>query len=65
MGLISCPECEYYDFLSFELNIIVIKKAFDATEEEFLHLVKRALPARPQIASAFSWVMLSCWCYFK
>lgn len=32
----------------------VIKKAFDATEEEFLHVVRRALPARPQIASVGS-----------
>lgn len=32
----------------------VIKKAFHVTEEEFLHLVKRALPARPQIASVGS-----------
>lgn len=32
----------------------VIKKAFDATEEEFLHLVKRSLPAKPQIASVGS-----------
>lgn len=32
----------------------VLKKAFNATEEEFLHLVKRELPVRPQIASAGS-----------
>ena len=32
----------------------VIKKAFNATEEEFLHLVKRSLPLRPQIASVGS-----------
>ncbi|KAL0559752.1 hypothetical protein IC582_000119 [Cucumis melo] len=32
----------------------VIKKAFNATEEEFLRLVKRALPANPQIASVGS-----------
>ncbi|KAF3438820.1 hypothetical protein FNV43_RR17095 [Rhamnella rubrinervis] len=32
----------------------VIKKAFDATEEEFLHLVKRSWPAKPQIASVGS-----------
>ncbi|EXB28736.1 putative protein phosphatase 2C 63 [Morus notabilis] len=32
----------------------VIKKAFDATEEEFLHLVKRSWPTRPQIASVGS-----------
>ncbi|KAE8008076.1 hypothetical protein FH972_004623 [Carpinus fangiana] len=36
------------------LSVDVIKKAFDATEEEFLHLVRRALPARPQIASVGS-----------
>ncbi|KAK1275424.1 putative protein phosphatase 2C 78 [Acorus gramineus] len=32
----------------------VIKKAFDATEEEFLHLVKRSWTAKPQIASVGS-----------
>ncbi|XP_022927944.1 probable protein phosphatase 2C 63 [Cucurbita moschata] len=32
----------------------VIKKAFNATEEEFLRLVKTALPAKPQIASVGS-----------
>ncbi|KAA8537830.1 hypothetical protein F0562_027590 [Nyssa sinensis] len=32
----------------------VIKKAFDDTEEEFLHLVKRLFPSRPQIASVGS-----------
>lgn len=32
----------------------VIKKAFNATEEDFLRLVKRALPAKPQIASVGS-----------
>ncbi|XP_042435435.1 probable protein phosphatase 2C 78 [Zingiber officinale] len=32
----------------------VIKKAFDATEEEFTHLVKRSWPSRPQIASVGS-----------
>ncbi|XP_010939101.1 probable protein phosphatase 2C 78 [Elaeis guineensis] len=32
----------------------VIRKAFDATEEEFLHLVKRSWPSRPQIASVGS-----------
>lgn len=32
----------------------VIKKAFHATEEEFLHLVRRAFPAQPQIASVGS-----------
>ena len=32
----------------------MIKKAFNATEEEFLHLVKRSLPLRPQIASVGS-----------
>ncbi|KAA3473976.1 putative protein phosphatase 2C 63 [Gossypium australe] len=36
------------------LSAEVIKKAFDATEEEFLHLVKRSWPARPQIASVGS-----------
>ncbi|KAG0467177.1 hypothetical protein HPP92_018757 [Vanilla planifolia] len=32
----------------------VIKRAFDATEEEFLHLVKRSWTSRPQIASVGS-----------
>lgn len=32
----------------------VIKKAFDATEEGFLHLVKRSWAARPEIASVGS-----------
>lgn len=32
----------------------VIKKAFDATEEEFLHLVKHSWVSRPQIASVGS-----------
>ncbi|KAL9464212.1 hypothetical protein AB3S75_001919 [Citrus x aurantiifolia] len=36
------------------LSAEVIKKAFDATEEEFLHLVKRSWLARPQIASVGS-----------
>ncbi|XWS62981.1 hypothetical protein CRYUN_Cryun06bG0057400 [Craigia yunnanensis] len=36
------------------LSADVIKKAFNATEEEFLHLVKRSLPLRPQIASVGS-----------
>ncbi|XP_010277132.1 PREDICTED: probable protein phosphatase 2C 63 [Nelumbo nucifera] len=36
------------------LSADVLKKAFDATEEEFLHLVKRSWPARPQIASVGS-----------
>lgn len=31
-----------------------IKKAFDATEEEFTHLVKRSWLSRPQIASVGS-----------
>ncbi|XP_022725469.1 probable protein phosphatase 2C 63 [Durio zibethinus] len=36
------------------LSADVIKKAFNATEEEFLHLVKQSLPLRPQIASVGS-----------
>lgn len=36
------------------LSVDVIRKAFNATEEEFLHLVKRSWPARPQIASVGS-----------
>nr|KJB32279.1 hypothetical protein B456_005G233000 [Gossypium raimondii]KJB32282.1 hypothetical protein B456_005G233000 [Gossypium raimondii] len=36
------------------LSADVIKKAFNATEEEFLHLVKQSLPVRPQIASVGS-----------
>ncbi|OMO96916.1 hypothetical protein COLO4_14992 [Corchorus olitorius] len=38
-------------------SIEVIKKAFDATEEEFLHLVKRSWPSRP--TDCFSCFMLS------
>ncbi|XP_073005071.1 probable protein phosphatase 2C 78 [Typha latifolia] len=36
------------------LSVEVIKKAFDATEEEFLHLVKRSWLTQPQIASVGS-----------
>ncbi|KAL9371100.1 hypothetical protein Peur_036240 [Populus x canadensis] len=36
------------------LSADVIRKAFNATEEEFCHLVKRSLPWKPQIASAGS-----------
>ncbi|KAJ4840247.1 hypothetical protein Tsubulata_015407 [Turnera subulata] len=36
------------------LSADVIKKAFNATEEEFCHLVKRSLPVKPQIASVGS-----------
>ncbi|KAG4182320.1 hypothetical protein ERO13_A09G042500v2 [Gossypium hirsutum] len=36
------------------LSADVIKKAFNATEEEFLRLVKRSLSVRPQIASVGS-----------
>ena len=36
------------------LSVEVIKKAFDAIEEEFLHLVKRSWLAQPQIASVGS-----------
>lgn len=36
------------------LSADVIKKAFNATEEEFVRLVKRSLQVRPQIASAGS-----------
>ncbi|KAK4792026.1 hypothetical protein SAY86_022461 [Trapa natans] len=36
------------------LSTDVIKKAFDATEEDFLHLVRISFPARPQIASVGS-----------
>lgn len=36
------------------LSTEVIKKAFGATEEDFLHLVKRSWLARPQIASVGS-----------
>ncbi|OVA17063.1 Protein phosphatase 2C (PP2C)-like domain [Macleaya cordata] len=36
------------------LSTDVIKKAFDATEEEFLRFVKRSWPARPQMASVGS-----------
>ncbi|KAK4766399.1 hypothetical protein SAY87_008041 [Trapa incisa] len=36
------------------LSSDVIRKAFDATEEDFLHLVRRSFPARPQMASVGS-----------
>jgi len=36
----------------------VIKKAFDATEEGFLQVVKRSWPSRPQIASVGSCCLL-------
>ncbi|GFY89532.1 protein phosphatase 2C family protein [Actinidia rufa] len=36
------------------LSADVIKNAFNATEEEFLNLVKRSLPLRPKIASVGS-----------
>ncbi|KAF9665959.1 hypothetical protein SADUNF_Sadunf16G0179300 [Salix dunnii] len=36
------------------LSADVIRKAFNATEEEFCHLVKRSLPLKPQIASVGS-----------
>jgi hypothetical protein len=36
------------------LSADVIRKAFNATEEEFCHLVKRSLPWKPQIGSAGS-----------
>ncbi|XP_058215454.1 probable protein phosphatase 2C 63 [Rhododendron vialii] len=36
------------------LSADVIKKAFSATEEEFLHLVKQSLPVQPNIASVGS-----------
>lgn len=36
------------------LSSDVIKKAFDATEEEFVRLVKRSLPVKPSIASVGS-----------
>ncbi|KAJ8768939.1 hypothetical protein K2173_023934 [Erythroxylum novogranatense] len=36
------------------LSADVIKKAFNATEEDFCHLVKRSLPVQPQIASVGS-----------
>ncbi|KAI9124306.1 hypothetical protein K1719_005606 [Acacia pycnantha] len=40
------------------LSADVIKKAFKATEDEFLHLVKRTLPISPQIASVGSCCLL-------
>ncbi|XP_042497558.1 probable protein phosphatase 2C 63 [Macadamia integrifolia] len=40
------------------LSTDVIKKAFDATEEEFLHLVKRLWPAWPQIAYVSSFCLV-------
>lgn len=52
-----CNVCSFgAEFASEQggLSADVIKKAFNATEEDFLHVVKRALPARPQIASVGS-----------
>ncbi|XWS41811.1 hypothetical protein CRYUN_Cryun17cG0115000 [Craigia yunnanensis] len=49
VGLIVVEFAQKHGGLSAE----VIKKAFDATEE-FLHLVKRSWPARPQIVSVGS-----------
>lgn len=48
-----------FDLVEFALeqggvSADVIKRAFDATEEEFLHLVKRSWHSRPQIASVGS-----------
>lgn len=40
------------------LSAEVIRKAFKATEDEFLHLVKRTLPISPQIASVGSCCLL-------
>ncbi|KAJ6805401.1 putative protein phosphatase 2C 78 [Iris pallida] len=40
------------------LSVDVIKKAFNATEEEFLHLVKRSWLSQPQIASVGSCCLL-------
>ncbi|KAK2405099.1 [pyruvate dehydrogenase (acetyl-transferring)]-phosphatase [Trifolium repens] len=40
------------------LSADVIKKAFSATEEDFLHLVKLSLPVSPQIASVGSCCLL-------
>ncbi|XP_058769552.1 probable protein phosphatase 2C 63 [Vicia villosa] len=40
------------------LSVDVIKKAFSATEEDFLHLVKLSLPLSPQIASVGSCCLL-------
>ncbi|WOL12715.1 putative protein phosphatase 2C 78 [Canna indica] len=40
------------------LSTEVIKKAFDATEEEFTHLVKRLWLSRPQIASVGSYCLV-------
>ncbi|XP_061341651.1 probable protein phosphatase 2C 63 [Gastrolobium bilobum] len=64
------PEASYFitnhlfsflhEFASEEggLSEQVIKKAFDATEMEFLHLVKQSWTARPQIASVGSCCIL-------
>lgn len=48
-----------FDWIEFAseqggLSAEVIRKAFDATEEEFLHLVKQSWLSRPQIASVGS-----------
>ncbi|KAF7113456.1 hypothetical protein RHSIM_RhsimUnG0126300 [Rhododendron simsii] len=51
------PEASRFVKFSSEhggLSSEVIKKAFSATEEDFLHLVKRSFPVRPKIASVGS-----------
>ncbi|KAL0365318.1 UNVERIFIED_CONTAM: putative protein phosphatase 2C 63 [Sesamum angustifolium] len=57
----------YYDENLLEQNLIfqrarlspdVIKKAFNATEEDFTRLVKRSMPVKPQIVSVGSCCLL-------
>ncbi|KAF7840755.1 putative protein phosphatase 2C 63 [Senna tora] len=52
------PHLQKYASEQGGLSVDVIKKAFKATEEEFLHLVKRSLPIYPQIASVGSCCLL-------
>lgn len=57
VGNVKSEFCKfvYFDFPEFALeqgglSAEVIRKAFDATEEDFVHLVKRSWVAQPQIA---------------
>ena len=58
--IFSCCEFVFVEFATEQggLSVEVIKRAFSATEEEFLHLVKRSLPSSPQIASVGSCCLL-------
>eukprot|EP01018_Ginkgo_biloba_P040188 Gb_37566 [translate_table: standard] len=48
------PHMEKFASEQGGMSVEVLQKAFNATEEEFLHLVKRSWPTQPQIASVGS-----------